>query len=262
MLPVLFSIGPFEFRTINIFFVVAFLLAGFVFWRRGRDEYYEEDELFDGFVIAIISGFILARVGFILINLDKFGFDVVKWLDVFSIPGLNAFFGAVGGTLSLARFAAKKNWDVFEILDYWSQTLALALSILWLGAFFEGVGFGNATKMPWGIVFPGVFDKHHPAQLYATVAYIALFIFLSRLEYTYRLYEWYKAKRKSAQSGFLFSVFLICHGLINILLSSVMPPVWLWQGIHLGVVSNVFIIFVGGVFLYFRSGRTLPFLKR
>ncbi len=261
MLPILFQIGPFSFRTFNIFIAMAFLAAGLVFWRKGREEHYDESIFFDGFLIAVITGFIMARLGFVFIRIDQFGLDLLKWFDVFSYPGLSGLFGAVGSTAALYRFARKQKWDTFEVLDFWVLSLSLALSFLWVGALFDGVGFGNPTGLPWGVIFPGVLEKHHPTQIYAALLYVVLFFSLSRLEYTYRLFEWYKAKRKSAQSGFLFCVFLIAHGFINLMLSLIMPATWEVAGIDIADVIHVLIVVFGIVMLFIRSGRA-PFFRK
>jgi prolipoprotein diacylglyceryltransferase len=112
------------------------------------------------------------------------------------------------------------------------------------------------------VVFPDVFEKHHPVQLYATMLYAGLFAYLAWLEFHYRTFEWYKSRRKSAQTGFLLSVFLIAHGLISGGLNLVMPPQVSIQGLRLDYLLAVVSVLLGVVILLVRSGRLHDLVKR
>ncbi len=262
MLPVLLSIGAVEIRTINVFYVLAFFASGFILWRKGREEHYEEDTLFDGFLQAFLVGGIIARIGFIVLNFSQFGFDILRWLDVFSTTGFSGLFGFLGGTYFIYRYAIRQKWDAFEILDFWVTALSLAFVFLSLGSFLDGTSFGLATSLPWGMVFPGVFEKYHPVQLYSALIYTAVFIYLSRIEYRYRTFLWYKSKRKSAQTGFLFCNFLIIYGFVRIILAFISPSQFVFFNFNFDWLIGFIISITGLVLLYDRSGRDLPFRKK
>ncbi len=262
MLPILWSAGPFHLRTINLFLVLAFFVSGFFFWRKSREEHYEEDETFDGFLVSMVASLVIARIGFVVTNFGAFGWDVLKWLDLYSHPGFSGFFGIIGSLVVFYRFAQKRRWDGFEILDFWVTALSAGLSIFWLGSFFDGSGFGKTTNLPWGMVFPGVFDKHHPNQLYLFVVYLLLAWYLSYLEYHYRTFEWYKAKRKSAQTGFLVSVFLIIQGIIELVFTWLSPAAPVFFQVQLGVIYGIVLLVGGGWLMLDRSGRTISLAKK
>ena len=261
MVKTLISFGPLSIQSMSLFMVLAFLFSGFVFWRKAKEEHYDETEVFDGFLLAWIIGFIWARIGFIIFNFYEFGFHIFKWIDLVTNPGLNALFGIVGSTVYLYRFAQRKKWDVFEILDFWSMAVTLGLVLIWFGLFLDGSRFGLATSLPWGVVFPGVFEKHHPVQLYASFLYAGLFAYLAWLEFHYRTFEWYKSRRKSAQTGFLLSVFLIAHGLISLGLNLVMPAQIVFQGLRLDHLLSLVGILLGVGILLVRSGRIQDFKR-
>jgi len=258
MLPTLISWGPLVVRTLNIFAIIAFFVSGFIFWKKGREEHYEEDELFDGFILALLVALIFARLGFILTHFASFSINILAWLDLVGHPGLNGIFGGVSGTIFIYRFAQKKKWDAFEILDFWVTSLAICLAIVSVGLFFDGSGYGYATNLPWGFIFPGVFEKHHPVQLYSAFLYLGLFIYLIKLEYKYRTFVWYKAKRKSAQTGFLFGFFLIAMGLFELILSFVTPSQLKFYNFDLDGLWAVGISLLGLFILLLRAGR-IPF---
>lgn len=260
MFPVLFSFGPIELRTLSVFLVVAFLASSFIFWRKGREEHYSEGEFFDGFILASLLGFVAGRIGFIALNYDRFGFSLIHWLDIFAFPGVNGLIAVVVATIYLYRFAHSNKWDIFEVLDFWVLALASSLTLTYMGLFFDGTAVGNPTTLPIGIVFPGLIEPHHPAQLYMALFFLILSIYLGRVEYRYRTFEWYRAGKKTAQTGFLVSMFLIFTSLFYFAISWVKPPIVSVAGIDIDRILALLGFIYGLYLLYSRSGRAL--LKR
>jgi len=263
MLPVLFSLGPFTLRTMSILVLIAYIGAGFLFWRKAREEHYDEMEIFDAYLLCTLVGIIGSRIAFIIFRFSEFGFDPLKWLNIFGHPGFNLFFGLAASVAYLYRHADKKKWDMFEIVDFWVIGTSFGLATLWLGMWLDGTSFGNATNLPWGMVFPGVFEKHHPVQLYFALFFFGVFSYLSWAEYRYRTFSWYRAGKNTAQTGFLTSVFVAATGFFSLVMILVRPGQLTIAGISLDplVYGGMF---VGGLILLFnRSGRTfLPTPRR
>jgi len=255
MWPVLFSLGRFELRTINIFLFLAFFFGAYVFWRRGREEHYSEMDLFDGFLLSLLFGSFLGRLAFVFFHIEQLGINVIKWLDIFSYPGTNLSVLFLGAGIYLYRFALKKRWDVFEVLDFSVGAFSLSQVFIWIGSFLDGTSFGVKTNLPVGIVFPGVFEKHHPIQLYYIIFYLALFLYLVRVEYKYRTYSWYRYGKKTAQTGFLTSMFFIFFGFFNLIISFFSLPSIVISGIRLDFILSIFALLFGLFLLGLRSGR-------
>lgn len=255
MWPVIFSVGRFELRTLTVLTFLAVFFAGYVFWRRGREEHYNEASLFDGFVLSLLVGGLFGRVGFIFFHLEQFGINLIKWVDFFSYPGVNSVLFLVIAAVYLYRFALKNRWEVFEVLDFAVGGLCLGLFFSWLGLFFDGSGFGVATTWPIGMVFPGVFDKHHPVQLYYAVFYWLLYLYLSRVEYRYRTFLWYRYGKKTAQTGFLTSVFLIASGAFSLVVNIFSVPGLIVQGWRFDYLLSLAVLIFGLLLLGLRSGR-------
>ena len=78
MFPVLLAIGPVVIKTVNLAFVLALLAGLFVFWRKGREEHYEEAMLFDGLLLSLLFGLVLARAAFIAMRFGEFGLNVMN----------------------------------------------------------------------------------------------------------------------------------------------------------------------------------------
>jgi prolipoprotein diacylglyceryltransferase len=261
MFPVLFSIGPVTFYTSTLFTILAFFVSTYVFWRKGREEHYPEDELFDGYLISIFWGVLMSRVGYIALHFAEFGLQPLHWLDVFSYPGFVPIFGIVAAGISLFRYAQKQKWDGFEVLDYWVLALTITMSILWLGNFFAGAEVGTPTKLPWGMTSGNVFDKRHPLQLYGAILYFLLFVYLFWVESRYRTFSWYRARKDSAQTGFVFCVFCIMTGVIGSFLWVFSSAKSFFFGVPVDLILRGSLIVYGCISLFQRSGRMFSFRR-
>jgi prolipoprotein diacylglyceryltransferase len=246
----------------NLFLVLAFLFSGFIFWKRGKEEHYKEEVIFDGFLLTGIFGVLAARLGFIILNPNIFGLSLFKWLDFMSYPGFNGVIGLIFMALYLYRFAKKNKWDGYEILDFWSLASSLGLAILHIGLFFDSGSFGVVTKLPIGVIFPGSFEPRHPVQLYYALFYFALFAYLQWSEWQYRSFEWYRYGKKTAQTGFLLAMTMILAGIGQVLLSFLKQTPVMAFGVNLELVTGFLAFILGIIILYLRSGRELPFFKK
>lgn len=261
MFPVLFSVGPIEFKTQMLFVLFAFFFASFIFWKKGREEHYSEADVFDSFLISTLLGSVVARVIFILFNFHVFGFHFLSWLDFNTYPGINLIAGLVAAAIYMYKIASRNKWDQYEVLDFWVTSISLGLSIYYVGTFFDGTGYGFGTSLPWGVVFPQLVEPHHPVQMYFSLFYILLYVYLFKVEYSYRTFLWYRHGKKTAQTGFLTSSFLIAVGLFTIFMAFLKPATIEFVGINLDMVIGFITAFFGMSILYSRSGRSIPILS-
>lgn len=256
MFPILFTLGHFSLRTMAVFSVIAFFLSGFVLWRKGREEHYSEAQFFDGFLLSTVAGFIIGRLGYILLHLSEFGWNVWKWLDFVSVPGSQPLLAMLGGLWYFYIFAKGKKWDAFEALDYYVTAAVFGLFWRYIGAFFDGSQYGLPTNLPWGLVFPGMQEKVHPVQIYFALFCLGWFLYLLKVEYQYRLFEWYRLGKKTAETGFLLATTLIAFGLFSFAMSwFTLPDILLYgwaidRWLYLGLAG------FGAVLLWMRSGRS------
>jgi len=249
-----FAFGP--------FLVIGFLVSLFVIWKRGREEYYDQDQLIDLVIRAGLWGVVAARLGFIVSHFSQFGFDVLKWFSLFQYPGYIGVIAVIVGLLYVLFSAKRLHWDEYEVADFSSTGLSLAMVFFYLGMFFNGSGFGFPTNLPVGIMFPGVFDKRHPTQLYAVVLYLILFFILWKLESVYRTFLWYRSNRRTAQSGFILAVFCIGYGTIGVLLSFFQPSFFSIGAVSSEAVIRAALMLFGFALLFKRSGRAITFFKK
>lgn len=257
MFPELLHAGPFVVRTLSVATGLAFCIISFLFWRKGREEHYELAELFDTYFVAWIVGFVVARASYVALHQEMFGFSVGKWFDIVTYPGFHGLVCLVVAGVYLFWQARSQEWDAHEVLDFFSLAIAHGLVVVYVGQFLDGTGMGTATQLPIGIVFPGVQGAHHPVQLYLAVVFLIIARTLARVEYRYRTYEWYRSGKKTAQTGFLVSVFLLSTGAALFTASFFRTAVYSVGGIGLDALIAGVLFGVGAWMLFSRSGRGL-----
>src|SRR3989304_5416614 len=91
--------------------------------------------------------------------------------------------------------------------------LAIAYTIARIGCFLVGDDYGVPSDLPWAMAFPKGLpptnERVHPTQIYEIILMGAVFIYL------------WKIRKKSAPTGWLFSIFLILAGLERFLIEFV-----------------------------------------
>ncbi len=231
--------------------------GGFAFWRKAREEHYDEREVTDVLLRVTLLGLVAARVGYVLLHFEQFGMNSWQWLAVTSKPGLSYATWLVVSSLLLFRTAQEKRWDTYEVLDFWSLSLVAAQVWLWLGFFLSGSYVGISTNLPWGVQFPAVFDARHPVQLYVVGASLALYYFLAWAEYNYRMFSWYRGVKKTARTGFLWGSYAMFTGLMMMLFQPLVSTTISIAGIHLGWIVYPAFALYGAWVLVMRSGMEL-----
>lgn len=254
MFPVIFSIGPFTLYTFGVFMFLAFFLALFVIYKRGKELHFDEEQLFDG-VFAVLFWMLLgSRLLYVASHFKDFGFEVWQWFNLIGRPGFWYFGGLLGGVVGIARQAKIRKWDMYQFGDVMVTGLALAHIVVALGMFFNGSGYGHPTESFLGMTFPGLYDRRHPVQLYEAGLYIGVFWFLWWAEGAYRTFAWYKGGRSQANSGFITGSFFITQGLVSLGLSLLRPAFISFYGVRLEVVGYAFWLLFGVWVLINRSG--------
>lgn len=257
MFPTIIAFGPIVIQSLQVLVAIALFFGLFAFWRKTKEEHYDEMTVFDGVLLSLLAGLVLARVVFVITFFERFGWNPLTWIDIFSNPGFNLTALFVGSAVYLFRYAKEKKWDAYEILDFWSVGMSIALAFIWFGYWLAGIGFGTATRLPWGMVFDGLLEPHHPVQLYYVAFFIGLAWYLSWVEYRYRTYKWYRAHKNTAQTGFLISVMLLASGLWALLLLPITIAPSHVFGIRLDALMAL-AMFLGGAYtLYKRSGQDI-----
>jgi len=127
---------------------------------------------------------------------------------------IGAMVGGLLGAALLMWFIAHRNKMSFWTLgDAVAPGLAIAYTIARIGCFLVGDDYGVPSDLPWAMAFPKglppTTERVHPTQIYEIILMGAVFIYL------------WKIRKKSAPTGWLFSIFLILAGLERFLIEFV-----------------------------------------
>ena len=155
--------------------------------------------LSDNLGILILWTFIGARLFGLIENYDSYFYQITKetFLSIFYIwdKGLNLWGALLGFALCLYFLCKKQDQDFWKWLDVFVPAITLGIGIGSLGAFFEGINYGNETSLPWGVNFESPAIKYtvpiHPTQIYAFIYCTALalgLIFSTNLKRIKELY--------------------------------------------------------------------------
>ncbi len=212
MMPVLFTLGDFTFRTYLLFTLLAFAAAVALI------RYYETPRLMaagklpaiiekyggEALFIAVVCTIIGARLAFVVVNWGLYSEDPGRILAFWR--GGFAFHGAlILAVPAVALHAFIRNMPLGKLLDLTIPYVTIGYGIGRLGCFFNGCCYGHVTEGPWGLVYPAIdAAPRHPTQLYSFLAIMitaAILLRISRNNFT-----------RGLSGGSTFAWFLILIG--------------------------------------------------
>ena len=259
--PVLFHIGKFGLRWYSLLFVSGFILGWFIFkWffkREGIDE-----KLLDPLLYTLLIGTIVgARLGHCLFYQPDYYLGSLKgFLEIF-MPwkgGLASHGGAIALIIAMiwfaARYGKKYNFDFVWIMDHLAIAVAFAAAFIRLGNLFNSEIYGNITSLPWGFIFDleGETEPKHPTQIYESLSYLLLGIFLILL---------YKFKLSKTFRGTYIGIFLIiCFGM-RFLIEFIKEPQVAFEesmALNMGQLLSIPFVLLGIGFLIYAYIRKQP----
>lgn len=179
--PEIFQIGPISIRWYGLLFATAFFL-GFIYMRyifeREKKSVADLDSLLIYMMISTIVG---ARLGHCLFY-DP-GYYLSNPLEIIKVwrGGLASHGGAIGIFTGLYLYSKKhQDQPYLWLLDRVAVPVPLAGFLIRLGNLFNSEILGVPTDKPWAIVFARIDNlPRHPAQLYESLSYLAIFVFLN-----------------------------------------------------------------------------------
>ena len=177
--PVLLNFGFLQLYWYGLLFVGSFVVGSKILeWIYLREN--KKVELLDSLFMYIIIG---AAVGARLVHC--FFYDPTYYLanplKILAVweGGLASHGGVMGVLLATWLFSRKYKESFFWLLSRLAIPAALSGSMIRLGNFMNSEIVGKVTDVPWAIVFERVDNlPRHPSQLYESLAYFVIFIFL------------------------------------------------------------------------------------
>jgi len=131
-------------------------------------------------LVALVGARIIALITNFNIYFYELSFN--NFFKLFAIwdKGLSIWGGIIAILLYLYHICKKEEQDFFKWLDVIVPSIILGLAMGHLGAFFDGINYGNETSLPWSVNFENPAVKYavpiHPTQIYAFLYSISIFI--------------------------------------------------------------------------------------
>ena len=262
--PVLFQIGSFRLQYYGLMYIVAFVIAYALAYRRIRRESdfgIDADQL-QGLMTAVIIGLIIGgRLGYVLFyNFSYYlhhpleivlPFELSNGFRFTGITGMSYHGGLIGGILGGGFFVHKNRLDFLRMADLIFPCVPLGYTFGRLGNFINGELYGRVTEHPIGMFFPLAPEpgRRHPSQLYeAFFEGIVLFVFL------------WAVKGRFKTRGAMLAVYLMGYGLVRFFIEYARQPDahlgFVFLSFSMGQILCLAMILAGGILLAFPGRRS------
>lgn len=241
MHPELFSIGFLTIHTYGFFLAIGVIAGSFYISKQSKKIGLPEEKAMDLILWTVVSGFLAARILYVVYDLDYFLKNPFEILAIWR-GGIIFYGGLIGGVAGFLFYSSRIQFPKRETLDLFVPATALAQGFGRIGCFFNGCCYGRETNCPLGVVFSFSQQPLHPVQLYESVFCFLLFIFL------WKIYSCNKDK-----PGFTSLIYFLLYALGRFVLEffrNDMPHLAL--GFTLGQWMSIGVA-VSAVFLLFKS---------
>jgi prolipoprotein diacylglyceryl transferase len=206
--------GDFKIHYYSLMWMAAFITGWYIMKKIYKNEGQSEEKLDGLFMYSVLGIMIGARLGHVVFyQSELFKEDFLSVFLPFRFSGGFEFTGfrglashgaAIGMILSMYIYNKKiLKKSVLWILDRVVIASAIGAVFIRVGNFFNSEMIGKPTEegFPLAIIFRQLDNiPRHPGQLYEAFGYV--FVFLT-------LFFLYWKTKKSAQTGFLFGLFLV-----------------------------------------------------
>lgn len=206
MYPELFQIGPFTLRSYSIITEIGIIVGVLAGYRAARRQGVKADDFIDLAIWTVAGGIIGARLWYAALAWEQERYWEEPIRILFSWEGGLVFQGAIfGGLLGMLVFVARHRLPFLLLADIGAVGMPLGHSIGRVACFFNGCCYGEATDLPWGVVFPFLDHAVHPTMLYESLANLGIFALIWKLD------------RRKPFLGFSFSLYLILYSSVRFL---------------------------------------------
>ncbi len=192
--------------------------------RRGQSS----DEFFNGLLIAVLSGYLFARITYVILDVaGGNGASYSNLVDVLNIRrgGVNILGGFVGAAVIVMIYVSWQQLKLWHYADVAGMVILVAQGVGRWGNFINQELYGPPTNLPWGIKVEAPFrlaefatlppdTRFHPTFFYESLLLIIGFLVLMALNNRFRD-QW--------REGTLFGIFLTYWGFQRFLIEFLRP---------------------------------------
>lgn len=209
MWPILVSLGPVKIYAFGVFLAVGLFTGLYFWWKMGRDEHWEEIELFDAYFLSLLIFLLTSRVAYIIIHPELQ--TLYRSIAVLAYPGMIWGAGIAVVLVFAAWFARNHEWPGWKVVDAAVVAVAAVVAIAGVGNILNGSNPG--IEHAWGLIYPGGSTRRLPVDVWTWLWGVLTFITVSRTRKQFRFYTWYKGEASVARDGLAAWVFAGLSGL-------------------------------------------------
>jgi phosphatidylglycerol:prolipoprotein diacylglycerol transferase len=212
MHPILLELGPITIHTYGFFIALGVLISFSVIRRLAIQEKLNPEKVLDITFLALIFGFLGARLLFVLTRIDYFLSNPAEIFAVWN-GGLVFYGGPIFAIPLILWLNKKRKLPLWKTVDVLTPGLVISHAFGRMGCLAAGCCYGKPTGKEWGIKlysdlvdskFHGVFL--HPVQLYESGSLFILFIGLLILH------------KKKSFDGQVFLTYMIIYPILRSIL--------------------------------------------
>lgn len=193
----LFSIGPFTVHGYGLMIGIGVLCCVFMATKRAKRYGLIEDAIVDIAIWGLISGFLGAKLLFLIVEWKQF---LKNPLALLGSEGFVVYGGIIAGVLAAILYCKKKKLIFLDYFDLTAPSIAMAQGFGRIGCFLAGCCYGRETELPIGVIFPegalapaGI--RLLPTQLISSVGnFLIMAILLTA----------YPRRKRKGDTGFLY----------------------------------------------------------
>lgn len=250
--PDIFSIGPITIRWYGLLFALSFIVGYQIMFVIFKKEHKTEDELNDLVWFMILGTVIGARLGHCFFYNPRY--YLTNPLEIIQVwkGGLASHGAALGILTAMYLYVRKRKGMTFLwVMDRVVITVALSGFFIRMGNLFNSEIIGKPTNANWGFIFESVDNiPRHPAQLYESIAYLMIFVFLLTL--------YFRTEGKT-KPGLIFGLFLTLVFLFRFFIEFLKENQSYFENgmaLNMGQLLSIPFILLG-IFLLFKKDRKL-----
>lgn len=147
----LFSIGPFTVHGYGLMIGIGVLCCVFMAMKRAKKYGLIEDAIVDIAIWGLISGFLGAKLLFLIVEWKQF---LKNPLALLGSEGFVVYGGIIAGVLAAILYCKKKKLIFLDYFDLAAPSIAMAQGFGRIGCFLAGCCYGRETDLPIGVIFP------------------------------------------------------------------------------------------------------------
>jgi phosphatidylglycerol:prolipoprotein diacylglycerol transferase len=255
--PIVFSLGPLTVRWYGLMIDLAVITL--VLWALRavkNDPRLNYDMVLNAAMVAVPSGIVFSKLIHIV---DQWSYYSQRpFVQLLSGEGMTIWGAVLGATIGLWVYSRLGKFSFGHLADVIAPGIILAQAIGRVGCLINGCCYGNATSLPWGILYTnrasygfvasfqlplGLGLGLHPVQAYEIIYNLVVFGFL------------YALRNRFKPDGSLFLIYLTFYGVWRLFIDFLRPGTPFLLGLHQAQVISIIVLLVTIPLLVFRTRR-------